>query len=114
MPLDDGRTYYAVIVSENGCVSEPFAVTVTVTLGNEKFDRARLVYYPNPTQGVLNIEYVETIESVEVYNAIGQLVSVQEFDSNQVAVDMHQLSNGTYLLKLHIDGYQQLIKVMKR
>src|SRR5690606_14416169 len=113
MPLEDGATYYAVIVSENDCISEPFAVTVTVTLGNEKFDRAQLAYYPNPTQGILNIRYTDTIEKVEIYNTIGQLVATQEFSSNQIAVDMHQLSNGTYLLKLHIDGYQQLIKVVK-
>src|SRR5690606_13120200 len=112
-PLSDGATYYAVIVSDAGCVSEPFAVTVTVTLGNEKLDRAQLVYYPNPTQGILNIRYTDTIEKVEIYNTIGQLVATQEFSSNQIAVDMHQLSNGTYLLKLHIDGYQQLIKVVK-
>ena len=114
MPLENGRTYYAVIVSDAGCVSNPLAVTVTVTLGNERFDRAQLAYYPNPTQGVLNIRYTDTIEKVEIYNTIGQLVATQEFNSNQVMVDMHQLSNGTYLLKLHIDGQQQFIKVIKK
>ena len=113
MPLSDGTTYYAVIVSDNGCVSDVFAVTVTVTLGNNKFDRAKLAYYPNPTQGILNIQYAETIERVEIYNTIGQLVGTQDFSSNQITVDMGNLSNGTYLLKLHIDGYQQLIKVVK-
>lgn len=113
MPLANNTTYYAVLVSDNGCVSEPFAVTVTVTLGNAKFDRAKLVYYPNPTQGMLTIQYTDTIESVEIYNAVGQLVGTQEFNNNQITVDMSGLSNGTYLLKLHIDGYQQLIKVVK-
>lgn len=113
MPLSDGTTYYAVIVSDNGCVSDAFAVTVTVTLGSNKFDRAKLAYYPNPTQGILNIQYAETIERVEIYNTIGQLVGTQDFSSNQITVDMGNLSNGTYLLKLHIDGYQQLIKVVK-
>src|SRR5690554_2887489 len=113
MPLSDGTTYYAVIVSDNGCVSDVFAVTVTVTLSNNKFDRAKLAYYPNPTQGILNIQYAETIERVEIYNTIGQLVGTQDFSSNQITVDMGSLSNGTYLLKLHIDGYQQLIKVVK-
>lgn len=113
MPLANNTTYYAVLVSDNGCVSEPFAVTVTVTLGNAKFDRAKLVYYPNPTQGMLTIQYTDTIESVEIYNTVGQLVGTQEFNNNQITVDMSGLSNGTYLLKLHIDGYQQLIKVVK-
>ncbi len=114
MPLSNNTTYYAVVVGNGGCVSETFAVQVTVVLDNEKFDRTKLNYYPNPTNNVLNIEYISNIESVEIYNTIGQLVSVQEFNSNQVTVDMSKLSSGTYMLKLQIDGYQQLIKVMKK
>jgi len=114
MPLTNDTTYYGVIVSDNDCVSEIFTVTVTVTLGNERFDRTKLNYYPNPAQDVLNIEYTDIIENVEIYNTVGQLVKTQAFDSNYIAVDMSSLSSGTYLLKLQINGYQQLIKVMKK
>ena len=114
MPLANNTTYYAVIVNDYGCVSDYLAVTVTVVLGEKRFDRAKLHYYPNPTQGILYIEYANIIENVEVYNAVGQLVKSQDFDSNKVTLDINELSNGTYLLKLSINGQQQLIKVMKK
>lgn len=114
MPLTDGNTYYAIIVNEYGCMSDLLAVTVSVTLSNEKFDQSQLVYYPNPTQGNVNIQYNAVINQVDVYNTLGQRVNTQNFDNNQVTVDMSQLSAGTYLLKLYSGQQQQLIKIIKK
>jgi len=51
-----GTTYYVTQTIGN-CTSEPFAVTVTVALGNERFDASTFSYYPNPVKDVLNISY---------------------------------------------------------
>src|SRR5690554_1744200 len=113
-PLVNGLTYYTVIVSEFGCVSEVFSTTVTLTLGAVQFDKSKLVYYPNPTTGKVNIQYVDNIEQVIVYNAIGQKVSTHLFNSNHIQFDMSELSQGIYLLKLHAGKQQQLIKIVKK
>lgn len=113
-PLVNELTYYTVIVSEFGCVSEVFSTTVTLTLGAVQFDKSKLVYYPNPTTGKVNIQYVDNIEQVIVYNAIGQKVSTHLFNSNHIQFDMSELSQGIYLLKLHAGKQQQLIKIVKK
>jgi len=56
--------------------------------------------YPNPVTNTLNIQNLDTktIEKVSIYNLIGQLVKTTE--GSQKAIDVSDLSNGTYLVKV--------------
>lgn len=59
-----------------------------------------LKLYPNPTSSLLNIEG-EGMTSVEVYNAIGQRVMMQEVDGHSVQINTETLTNGIYFLRVH-------------
>ena len=59
-----------------------------------------LKLYPNPTSGFLNIEG-EGMTSVEIYNAVGQRVMVQEVAGNSVQVNTEALNNGIYFVRIH-------------
>ena len=113
-PLENGHTYYAVIISANGCPSMPTAVHVDVTLGLDDFDKTNLVYYPNPTADILNIRYKQTIDAVTVYNLVGQKVMTKAFNSDQIQLDMSGFSAGNYLIELHSENQAQIIKVVKK
>jgi len=52
--------------------------------------------YPNPTRGNLNIDSIESIEKVEVYNYLGQKV----LESTQTNINTAYLNSGMYLLKV--------------
>lgn len=58
------------------------------------------ILYPNPVTNTLNIQNLDTktIEKVSIYNLIGQLVKTTE--GSQKAIDVSDLSNGTYLVKV--------------
>jgi hypothetical protein len=65
-------------------------------------NNVRSVIYPNPNNGVFNI-MIGTISenmSVEVYNIIGELVSTQVITGNVTPVNMSQMTNGIYLVKI--------------
>jgi hypothetical protein len=109
----NGTTYYAVN-SDGQCPSDPFAVTVTTTLSNAGFDNLNFNYYPNPTSNILNISYSNDISEVSVTNAIGQVVLNSKFNSNNVKIDLSNLPNATYFVKVVADGNEKTVKVIKK
>lgn len=72
----------------------------------------KLVLYPNPVTNELNISLdSERIESVAIYTVIGQLVKTIKDNSNHI--DMNDLSNGNYLIKIQTNEgvfYRKIIK----
>ena len=58
-----------------------------------------LKLYPNPTANVLNVEG-EGMSSIEVYNAVGQRVMMQEVDGNKAQVNTESLNNGIYFIRI--------------
>lgn len=53
--------------------------------------------YPNPAKNVINIENVTDLTSVELYSVIGKQVYK---GANETSIDISNLNDGVYLLKL--------------
>lgn len=110
--LVDGETYYAVNVVDD-CSSESFAVTVTITLSLNNFLNSNLNFYPNPTRGVLYLNYNQTISEVVISNILGQIVLKESTNSDQIEIDMTSFPNSTYLVKIVSKGNTKTVKVIK-
>lgn len=111
--LVDGVTYYAVNIDGN-CLSDPLAVTVTITLNLNDFDIFNFSYYPNPTEGILNLNFNETISQVSVVNLLGQVVLIKQVNNNQSAIDLSGLPNGMYLVNVVTDSETKTIRIVKK
>lgn len=62
----------------------------------------QLLAYPNPTQGVLNINLNgNTDKSVEVFNVLGDKVMELELNSTQNSIDLSALDNGIYTIRVN-------------
>jgi hypothetical protein len=113
LPL--GTTTYFATQTVNGCESyETFAVTMSVALGTKGFDLAALVYYPNPVTEMFNISYKNDIESIEVYNIVGQRILLVKPNMLSTQIDMSALPSGTYMMNVKADGASKVIKVVKK
>lgn len=110
--LVDGETYYAVNIID-GCLSEPFAVTVTITLGTNDFDDTNFTFYPNPTNGVIQLKYNSLINEVTVSNLLGQILVSKKTDSNQVEIDLSSLPNAIYIIRVNSENGSKVVKVIK-
>jgi Leucine-rich repeat (LRR) protein len=78
------------------------ATTTIAALNNPSFEFANYFsLYPNPTSNELNIALKSAIEinSIEIYNPIGQLVTVQT--GNALKVDVSNLKTGNYFIKIN-------------
>ena len=111
--LVSGTTYYAVL-DENGCMSLPFDVTVTVALGVSNQIMTGLSYYPNPVQNQLTINYTQDITSVSVFNLVGQKVMSITPNTSNVTVDMSTLARGTYMIQVNAATASKVIKLIKQ
>ncbi len=72
------------------------------TVGIEEVitDNISAKVYPNPVSNDLNIECGERIESLDIYDALGRKVISKENTPKSTTIDVSNLDNGIYILKL--------------
>jgi len=78
--------------------------TTVATLSNQDFDFGTyFTLYPNPAKDVLNIQVKQdvAINSVEIYNQLGQIVMATTNAIN--SVDVANLASGTYFVKVNTE-----------
>lgn len=98
--LVSGTTYY-VSQTVNGCESSRIAITVTQNLSNESFVLNGFIIYPNPTTSILNFKSVVAVETIAIYNMLGQLVQQEKVNALEGAINIEKLAQGTYLVKVN-------------
>ena len=60
--------------------------------------------YPNPSNGIINVQAAERINTVNVYNMIGNLVMVRNISNTQSTLNIEHLTNGVYFMELNFDN----------
>ncbi|WP_338349943.1 fibronectin type III domain-containing protein [Nonlabens tegetincola] len=70
-------------------------------------------YYPNPTVDVVNINAVNTIDSVTVTNLSGQRVVSLKPASQNAVIDLSTYSTGMYLIQVTSNGATKTVRVIK-
>lgn len=81
-------------------------------LGIDDNAQARVMVYPNPSNGVFNIEG-QGIKRIDVFNAYGQVVLTEETVKETLQIDLGDKAAGVYLLRVVTENgvlNQQLIK----
>ena len=69
--------------------------------------------YPNPVKNILNLSYTKDISNVAVFKLLGQEVIAKSLNANQGQIDMSNLANGAYFVKITADNQVKTIKVIK-
>ena len=102
---------FAVIITEAGCSDT--SVCMPSTVGIEGLDIKMLVLYPNPTKGLVNLEYYlpEQMDQVTatVYDLQGRKVYAQQLTtsvgSNESTLQLSKLRTGSYIVLM--SGYKK-------
>lgn len=85
-----------------------------ITLSNTDFENNNFTTsYPNPTKDKVTISSNENIESISLFNLLGQQIFSKEVYTNEFTIDLTDFSNGTYIAKINSNGKTQSIKVLK-
>ena len=70
-------------------------------------------YYPNPATEVLSLKSASNIESVSLFNLLGQQVISTEIGATTSDINLSGLTAGTYIMKVTVDGQTGTYKVLK-
>jgi len=73
-----------------------------------------LTVYPVPARNELFVEWNAPSLTIEVYNLIGQIQKVIEATSTKTSIDVSNLNNGIYILKLKSEGQEVVRKIAVR
>ena len=69
--------------------------------------------YPNPTNGVLNINSKSSIITINITDLNGRLIQASNQNNNQVAINVENLQSGIYLLKITTESGVSTQKIIK-
>jgi len=81
--------------------------------GTSEFAAKGFSAYPNPVTNILNLKANEAINSVAIYNVLGQQVYSAKVNAMTSTVDMSQMASGAYFVKVNINGTEGTVKVIK-
>lgn len=56
--------------------------------------------YPNPSNGIFNIQSASNIQKIEVFDVIGNIVSEKTPNSKQETINLNGVKSGLYILKV--------------
>ncbi len=106
--------YYYAIRDTGYCNSAPSNVIYISLLGVSDISGADMKVYPNPTTGILNIEWAHEVSmKMDVYNIIGQgVLHADIVKSTHHEADLSYLPDGNYIVVLRDEeGGKETFKV---
>lgn len=90
--------------SANADTVEYHANTWPLSVSRVKLDKPMKVY-PNPTQGVLNLEFdANGTAEVEIFDVLGKKVKGFSYSGRVSALNLHDLQNGLYIIRVTENG----------
>jgi Secretion system C-terminal sorting domain len=78
------------------------------------FNKHSTTLYPNPVSNILNINSENTIDAVQIYNLIGQMVYSAQPVQNNTTVNVSGLTSGVYIVTTTIAGQQISERIIKQ
>ncbi|MCI5059009.1 MAG: T9SS type A sorting domain-containing protein, partial [Flavobacteriales bacterium] len=91
--------YYVSVLDPAGCLLNSDTVSI-LTVGIIENQISEISVYPNPVMDILNIQSNETMQLVNIYNAMGKNVLSSSVQSNnQAQINVAHLSFGIYFVE---------------
>ena len=96
---------YAVIVTDGECADTSACVNMTIDISgiNETKFNSSIQMFPNPTNGLIIIQFEGTEATLFVTDLTGKLVEETKINPNDT-VDLSNLNTGTYLVSIESNG----------
>ena len=97
-----------------GVDAEDWTVNVQANLSSELFEREKISVYPNPSNGIFNIEN-EGSTIIEIFDILGNQITTQKANVGTTMVDLNGFTAGIYLAKITTENNQtQTVKLIKQ
>ena len=111
-------TYTVTGLDNSGCPGTTIInITIDKCLGlkTNSAGIANLQVYPNPNSGVFTIDLNNGLtKNIEVLDVTGRIILANTSENDQITVNINNLSNGIYYVKVKSDNAVEVLKVVKQ
>jgi len=90
-----------------------FADPTLGIIDDPELNHEKILIYPNPVQGSLNIASSSPIDRFEIVGINGAVVQSHELHQDKAVIDLSELPRGIYIISLHQDDEVQYRKFVK-
>ena len=97
--VPDGIYCYTVVAVKHALISPETEEICVEVVGLTEDEDSQIEIYPNPVTNKMNIK-AQRIESITIYNVMGQSLLKQDVDSEDASIDLSEMDSGTYLLQI--------------
>ncbi len=113
IPVVAGQAYYVYVANHEGVTDIVIDGDFFLGVGDAVVDG--FTYFPNPTNNELNLDAgTRNIDSATIYNILGQTIVYQNVGTNSTRLDVSNLSVGTYIMKVVVEGEVGIYKIVKQ
>lgn len=119
LPTESG-TYAIKLTDINGCVASSENYRISILANEELNPYMQISAFPNPTQNEITLGLPDKLRQtaslkVELWNQVGQRIKTVNFEnpSQQIRLDVRELTNGNYIISFPEIPNQAGIKFVK-
>ena len=107
---------YTITPVNNTANGSSFAARVGILslLSSETFMANNIKLSPNPVTDILNIENDYQINSIKIYNQLGQMVFGKEINNNKTQLDLSVINSGIYIVSIETEKGTINHKIVKK
>ena len=111
IPVVANTTYY-LFVANSGGISDVHITCDLLGVNDNLIEGFN--FYPNPTNGELNLSADKAIENIAIFNVLGQKVFETTVGSTISQINISNLTTGAYFMKVTVDGQVGTYKILKQ
>ena len=89
-------------------------MVITGTLGADDFELEKFKHYYDKDSNILNLKSNSSLDSIIVYNIIGQQVLTKKLSQSEEAINLSQINDGIYIAKIEAGNTYKTIKFLKQ
>ncbi len=114
--LTAGTTYYlrAWDYGNDNFGVSPFYLREDTTVGINDHESLSFKYYPNPATDFINVTDNSNIHEISIVNLMGQEVKKATPESREVSLNIANLKQGIYLMKVRVGDKTSIVKIIKK
>jgi hypothetical protein len=111
----EGGTYNLTVTDNNGCTTTINNVVVNSNVGIDELSEGAFFVYPNPSEGVFNVELLGQATSdyhVVVVDIAGRVVYDELVGEDSFMLDLTGAANGTYTMTIETAKHRMIKRIV--
>ncbi|MEM9680144.1 MAG: T9SS type A sorting domain-containing protein [Bacteroidota bacterium] len=110
--IDDGSAQFANVVDPNApAVTAPSSFNFSIlSVEDKKLINDEVTLFPNPTRDFIHINSTVKVNSYTLYDLLGKQISDLTSITEDQKIDLSDLSDGVYMLKLYLDNNSSVVR----